>query len=80
MADQYLCKWCGYEASNISSLTAGNCARNPAPRGKHELYEGSKKQRYSCKHCGYSTSSIASLTAGICARHPTKGRHHEPAL
>ena len=35
------CKYCGYKASSVSSLTSGSCLRHPngANKGKHTLYE-----------------------------------------
>lgn len=80
----HYCKYCGYKASSVSSLTIGLCHRHPngANKGKHALYEGSEKPRYTCKNCGQDASSLSSLTAGTCHRHPDgsyKGRH-EPAL
>jgi hypothetical protein len=78
------CKYCGYKASTIQSLTANSCMRHPlgSLKGKHALYEGSEKSHYQCKHCGYTASSISALTANRCMNHPL-GAHkgyHEPAL
>ena len=80
----YYCKNCGARFSSVNSLTAASCPRHPAGcnRGKHELYEGSEKDRYTCKYCGATFSSINSLTAASCPRHPdgcNKGKH-SPAL
>ena len=78
------CKYCGYRANSVSTLTASSCIRHPAGphKGRHALYEGSAKEKYVCKHCGYKAGSIATLTGSSCIRHPNgphKGRH-EPAL
>ena len=80
----YYCKYCGYKASSISTLTASTCFRHPAGsnKGKHALYQGDEKPKYECQHCGISNSSLSTLTASTCYRHPlgaNKGRH-EPAL
>ena len=83
MPDFY-CKYCGREASSVSSLTSGTCQRHPdgPNKGKHALYEGSEKSRYTCKNCGRDASTLSSLTSGTCQRHPdgaNKGKH-QPAL
>jgi hypothetical protein len=80
----YYCKYCGRNASTVSSLTSGTCLRHPdgANKGKHALYEGDEKSRYTCKNCGRDASSLSSLTSGTCLRHPdgpNKGKH-QPAL
>lgn len=80
----FFCKYCGFKATSISSLTASACIRHPngPHKGKHALYEGSAKDAYFCKYCGFKASSISSLTASACIRHPNgphKGKH-EPAL
>ncbi|MFT5891828.1 MAG: hypothetical protein ACI9Y7_001935 [Dokdonia sp.] len=80
----YYCELCGQKASNIPSLTSGNCKRHPngSLKGKHQLYEGSEKSKYTCKLCGSTNSSLAGLTSGACRNHPNgllKG-NHKPAL
>jgi hypothetical protein len=80
----YYCKYCGYQAASVRTLTANKCQRHPAGSfaGPHALYEGSAKEEYVCKFCGYKAKSIRTLTAQKCRRHPTgafKGTH-EPAL
>jgi len=77
MTEKFYCKWCGYAATSVASLTSGSCTRNPEGK-KHELYEGKEKPQYTCKYCGYKTSSISSLTSGSCTKSPHK-KHH-PAL
>ena len=59
----FFCKYCGFKASSISSLTASACIRHPSGphKGKHVLYEGSAKDAYFCKYCGFKASSISSL-------------------
>ncbi len=83
MANFY-CKHCGARFSSVRTLTVATCPRHPAGchKGKHELYEGSEKQRYTCKYCGANFSSINIMTGSSCPRHPDgchKGRH-SPAL
>lgn len=78
------CRYCGYKASSIRTLTSNKCLRHPggAFAGFHVLYEGSVKNEYFCKHCGHKAKSIQGLTANKCLRHPNgafKGQH-EPAL
>ena len=78
------CRYCGYKASSIRTLTSNKCLRHPggAFAGFHVLYEGSVKNEYFCKHCGHKAKTIQTLTANKCLRHPNgafKGRH-EPAL
>ena len=80
----FYCEYCGTKSSNVSTLTAGSCARHPngSLKGKHKLYEGSEKSQYTCKYCGTKSSNISTLTGGSCARHPNgslKGKH-SPAL
>ena len=80
----FFCKYCGFKASSIASLTASACIRHPngPHKGKHALYEGSAKDAYFCKYCGHKSSTISSLTAAACIRHPNgphKGKH-APAL
>ena len=83
MANFY-CKHCGARFSSVNSLTAGSCPRHPAGcnKGRHELYEGSEKDRYTCKYCGSNFSSISVMTGSSCPRHPNgcnKGKH-SPSL
>jgi DNA-directed RNA polymerase subunit RPC12/RpoP len=83
MSDYY-CKNCGTKYSSINRLTCNSCSRHPLGpnKGKHELYEGSEKEKYQCKLCGTSYSSLSSLTANSCSKHPlgpNKGKH-EAAL
>ena len=84
MAQHFNCRYCGAQASSVSSLTSMSCSRHPngPGKGKHVLYEGSEKPKYTCKFCGSQSSSISSLTSMSCARHPNgagKGKH-EPAM
>ena len=67
---KFYCKYCGREASSISSLTAGSCQNSPTK--KHVSYEGTEKKKYCCMYCGRESSSIFSLTAGSCQHSPTK--------
>lgn len=81
---KFYCEYCGYSASSVVYLTAGNCTRHPngPGKGKHKLYEGTEKQQYTCKYCGRTYPTIQSMTAGLCMRHPNgagKGKH-APAL
>lgn len=78
------CKYCGYKASSIQTLTASKCQRHPdGPlAGRHALYEGGEKTEYFCKHCGKKAGNLRTLTASKCQRHPAgafKGCH-VPAL
>ena len=76
MANFY-CECCGSKYSSISSLTSGQCSKNP--EGKyHALYEGSEKSQYTCKYCGRNYTSLTSLTAGQCSKNP-KSKYHSPA-
>ena len=78
----YYCKYCGLGYQTINSLTAADCARHPAGRHKHELYQGTEKKSYECQYCGRKAADISTLTAAKCQRHPKgayKGRH-VPAL
>lgn len=77
----YYCKYCGYKAGSVKTLTANACQRAPGG-GRHVLYEGAEKPKYTCKFCGKVGVDIRSLTASKCQRHPAgpaKG-YHEPAL
>jgi DNA-directed RNA polymerase subunit RPC12/RpoP len=80
----YYCKNCGTKYSSVSSLTGNSCIRHPlgANKGKHELYEGTEKDKYQCKYCGTSYSSLSSLTGNSCIRHPSGANKdkHSPAL
>lgn len=78
------CKYCGYKAPSIHSLTGSLCLRHPSGpnKGKHALYEGSEKDEYACKFCGKTYPLILSLTSSLCSKHPdgsNKGKH-EPAI
>lgn len=80
----FYCKYCGYKASSVSTLTASACPRHPLGfcKGRHALYEGAEKQTYTCKYCGKKSNDLRSLTANKCMRHPdgpAKG-NHSPAL
>ena len=78
----YYCKYCGFKAISIRTLTANTCLRHPEGKGNHVLYEGAEKSSYVCKFCGQKAADIRSLTANKCQRNPKgalKGRH-EPAL
>jgi len=80
----YYCKYCGYKASSVSSLTINSSPRHPSGpnKGKHALYEGGEKSQYTCKNCGAKSSSLSSLTISSCPRHSDGGNKgkHEPAL
>lgn len=83
-ARSYYCKYCGYKANSIATLTANKCLRHPngALKGCHVLYEGAEKDEYVCKYCGRKASDLKTLTANKCLRHPNgslKG-NHSPAL
>lgn len=80
----FYCKYCGYKATSVSTLTASACPRHPLGfcKGRHALYEGTEKQTYTCKYCGKKSNDLRSLTANKCLRHPNgpaKG-NHSPAL
>ncbi len=76
MATKYYCKYCGYDASALSTLKNGSCSKNP--NGKyHELYEGGEKSKYYCKYCSNWQTSIYRLTNGSCSQNPN-GKYHEP--
>jgi DNA-directed RNA polymerase subunit RPC12/RpoP len=80
----HYCKYCGYKATSVHSLTSGFCPRHPAGpnKGKHALYEGGEKSQYTCKNCGSRYSALSQLTSAFCPRHPdgpNKGKH-QPAL
>jgi hypothetical protein len=79
---QFFCKHCGMEYSNVRDLTINQCPNHPAGQGRrHELYEGSVKSQYTCKYCGASYRSLRDLTCNLCQRHPAGRNHrHEPAL
>lgn len=81
MANFY-CKNCGQKYSEVKTLTATPCPKHPSGKGKHELYEGSEKDKYTCKYCGQKYSDIKTLTSIPCPKHPdgsSKGKH-SPAL
>lgn len=84
-ADKFVyCRYCGYKAGSVKSLTANKCLRHPEGvfAGYHALYEGREKAEHVCKYCGRKANSIRSLTSNKCLRHP-KGAFkglHEPAL
>ena len=75
---KFYCQCCGIDRSSVSSLTGGECRKNP--NGKyHVLYEGIEKSRYTCKYCGIDRGSMNSLTGGECRKNPN-GDNHIPAL
>lgn len=74
---KFFCKWCGTSHSTVSNLTSNSCSRNPEGK-KHELYEGSEKDKYTCKYCGVQHSTLSNLTSNSCSKSPHK-KHH-PAL
>lgn len=80
----YYCKYCGWKASNVRSLTSCRCSKHPdgGNKGYHALYEGDEKREYTCKNCGRKYTSITSLTSNVCARHPDGGNKgwHQPTL
>lgn len=80
----FICKHCGREFKDIKILVTQGCIRHPdgAFKGKHELYEGGKKEKYMCKYCGRYFKDFSQLTIQKCLRHPNgafKGKH-EAAL
>jgi DNA-directed RNA polymerase subunit RPC12/RpoP len=78
------CKYCGKKFTDLTSLMAENCYKNPEMNGnqKHVLYPGMEKAEYSCMHCGKKFSNLVALTSDFCPKHETGNNpgKHEPAF
>lgn len=69
---KFICKYCGYENENLSTLTFFSCSKSPS--GKHIPYEKGVQPIYYCKHCGYSNKNLGTLTFFSCSKSPS-GKH-----
>ena len=69
---KYYCMYCGMDNSSPTGLCRGDCEKSPS--GKHQLYNGTKKNKYYCKYCGMDNSSLWDLTHHDCENSPT-GSH-----
>lgn len=88
----FFCKYCGYKASSVSSLTNGRCSKSPT--SKHVPYNGDLnvyidkctkktiKKEFVCQYCGCKANSISSLTGSRCSQNHDDGgdgtKYHVP--
>ncbi len=70
------CKLCGQRFSDARNLLSNRCTSNPAPNGRHVLFEGDKDGPFICVHCGQKYTSLRPLVTNRCMHNPN-GRNHE---
>ncbi len=71
------CKLCGQRFSDARNLLSNRCTSNPAPNGRHVLFEGDKDGPFICVHCGEKKSDLRNLVINRCTMN-LNGTRHEP--
>ena len=75
---RYYCKYCGYSAGDIFTLTHGTCNNNPYGKNQnHSLYQGDPNGPFYCEYCGYSNRDLFQFTHRDCGLNPY-GKTHSP--
>lgn len=75
---RYYCKYCGYSAGDIFTLTHRTCNNNPYGKNQnHSLYQGDPNGPFYCEYCGYSNRDLFQFTHRDCGLNPY-GKTHSP--